>query len=171
MRKASIRTLLIFILGMTLSMPLSAEEDLNHHSLKKGKSSLHISENIRNILSEEMIALQGGMVQLVPAIASGNWGFIAETASKMEASYIMNQKLTKKEIAELHRTLPHEFQRLDQEFHEMSGKLSKAAGQQDGQLVPFYFYKLVESCIACQSLYATHKFPQLSPQEGHDHHH
>ena len=37
--------------------------------------------------------------------------------------------------------------------------LAEAAREHQAALVPFYFYKLTESCVGCHARYAGHRFP------------
>jgi len=39
-----------------------------------------------------------------------------------------------------------------------------AAKSEKPELINFYFSEMNESCMACHSMFATHKFPALSPK-------
>ena len=85
--------------------------------------------------------------------------------------FLSQQKLTEKQIEELHHSLPAEFIEMDHSFHSTAGKLAHAALEQDGELVNFYFYKLHSQCINCHSKYASERFPKLGKiQQNHDDH-
>jgi hypothetical protein len=43
-----------------------------------------LSHDLRNLLSKEMQTLQSGMMSIIPAYISGNWGDIETTAEKMK---------------------------------------------------------------------------------------
>ncbi len=137
-----------------------------------GKGGIHISENLRKALQKEMLAVQDGMMKLVPAIASGDWATVSRTADNIKKTYIMKQKLTQAQLKELHSALPAGFKRLDHRFHKTAGRLAHAAERKDAELAVFYFYKLNESCVTCHSAYAKQRFPAFSAggTEDGEHH-
>ena len=132
-----------------------------------------LSHGLRELLSQEMRALQNGMISIIPAYHSGNWGEIEVTARKMKNSYILKQKLTKNQATELHSVLPHEFIEKDQKFHYLAGMLAHAAKNKKPELINFYFSEMNESCVSCHSKFATHRFPALisNPKKKHQHGH
>jgi cytochrome c556 len=138
-----------------------AEHPADHHA-PSSAGQLHLSPELTGLLQQEMKALQQGMQTLIPAIVSGNWQDIAAVGERIRNSYIMQQQLTDTQMAELHRSLPPAFRELDQSFHRAAGMLSHAAQQQNAEVVSFYFYKLTDTCVACHSKYAGHRFPGLS---------
>ncbi len=131
---------------------------------------INLPDDLRELLSAEMRAIQKGMEELVSAVASGAWSEIKRIAGSIEASYIMKQKLSNAQMEQLHHTLPPGFQALDRAFHETAGRLARAAERRDGQLANFYFYKLNESCVQCHRTYARERFPGFEPDsKGHHH--
>lgn len=151
-------SLLVFVSVITTSV--SYGEDGRHREAGKGHSGVEsLSPELRKLLSKEMQELEKGMMSIVPAFASGDWGEIEDIGQKMERSYILMQNISDAQIEELHSSLPGSFVRLDQQFHYYAGMLSHAAKNKKSELVGFYFSKLSESCVSCHSRYATHKFP------------
>lgn len=130
-----------------------------------------LSEELRDLLSKEMKALQDGMVSIIPAYVSGEWNEIATTATKMKNSYILKQSLTKDQMKELHQALPPRFIEMDQNFHYLAGMLSHAADMKKPELVNFYFSKMNEACQSCHVKFATHKFPAFAPKQEKEHSH
>ena len=131
-----------------------------------------LSADLRNLLGEEMVAIENGMKNLVPAIASGEWEQVASIAQSISNSFIMKQKLTTAQKDELHRVLPGQFIEMDQEFHKSAGMLAHAAGMKNADVVNFYFFKLNSACVACHTKYATERFPGLRKgNEGDSHRH
>ena len=131
-----------------------------NHTIEK-RPELHLSHDLKVILNEEMNGIEEGMMKIIPAISAGNWETIANIANKIKNSFILKQKLTQKQLEELHSSLPAEFIEMDQSFHLSAEKLAHAAHQHDGELVNFYFYKLHSQCIKCHSKYASDRFPNL----------
>lgn len=129
-----------------------------------------LSPELRELLAKEMIAIQNGMVSIIPAYSSGNWGEIAITAGKIERSYILKQSLTESQVHELHSALPPSFIEKDQKFHYMAGMLEHVAKERKSELINFYFSKMTGSCVDCHSVFATKKFPALSSKEKNEEH-
>jgi len=121
-----------------------------------------LSSELRELLKKEMLALEKGMMSVIPAYVSGDWSEIAGIAHKMKSSYILKQSLTDAQANELHTLLPESFIKLDHQFHYLSGMLEHAAKNEKAELVGFYFSKLSETCVSCHTQYATHKFPAFS---------
>jgi len=145
------------------------------HDNKGNKNSMGVevlSHDLRQLLSEEMRALQNGMISIIPAYVSGDWTTIKKIAGKMKNSYILKQRLTKNQKKELHARLPLAFIKADQKFHYLASMLEHAADKEKGELINFYFSEMNESCVTCHSLFATHRFPALSSKkkvEGSEH--
>ena len=133
---------------------------------------LHLPPKIRSALVEEMAALQPAMARLAEAIPQGDWKLVAETAEAMRHGFILNKALTQDELRTLQGALPEGFLVLDTRFHGYADKLASAARAHDGELVPFYFYKMTETCMACHAAYAGTRFPGYRPPQEpqHDHH-
>ncbi len=128
---------------------------------------LHLSPDLDELFRQEMNKIETGMRKIFTAISAGNWDTIAQIAKKLKNSFILKQKITPKQIDELHSSLPKEFIAMDRNFHSTAGKLAHSALEHDGELVNFYFYKLYEKCTKCHSQYASERFPNFkSVQQG-----
>jgi hypothetical protein len=130
---------------------------------QKGVEAL--KNDLRELLSQEMKALQSGMMSIIPAYVSGNWDEIAVTAGKMKNSYILKQSLSESQVKQLHSTLPHVFIEKDKHFHYLAGMLEHVAINKKSELINFYYSEMVESCVGCHEVFATHKFPALSSKK------
>lgn len=157
------------LLSFLLFPVLSYGEDVHStHTPTKGVEAL--SPGLRNLLSEEMIAVQSGMQSIIPEYVSGNWEAVEKTAKKIKDSYILKQRLTKTQKEELH-TLPHGFIEQDKKFHYLAGMLENAAKHRKSELMNFYFSMMNESCVDCHSSYATSRFPSLKLMDKLEHAH
>jgi hypothetical protein len=161
----------IALLAILLPTMSYAEDVHKHEEHIKASGVEALSPDFRKLLSEEMKALQGGMMSIIPAYISGNWSEIETTAQKIKNSYILKQSLTESQVKELHSVLPPEFIEKDQRFHYLAGMLEHAAQSKKPELINFYFSEMNESCASCHAVFATHKFPALKPAEkdGHAH--
>lgn len=164
----------LILLSILLPLLSFAGEELKHkeHKVHENVSAVEmLSDDLRSLLSKEMLALQSGMMSIIPAYASGNWGEIEATAKKMKSSYILKQSLTKSQLEDLHSLLPAEFISKDQRFHYLAGMLEHAAKNKKPELINFYFSEMNESCAACHTVFATHKFPAFGTPANGEHTH
>ena len=166
--KFFIRIACLLILLPTISY---AEEKHKHKELENTSGVEALSHDLRSLLSQEMQALQSGMMSIIPAYISGNWNEIETTARKIKNSYILKQGLTESQAKELHSVLPEEFIEKDKRFHYLAGMLEHAAKNKKPELMNFYFSEMNESCVSCHTVFATHKFPALIPEENAEHTH
>lgn len=131
-----------------------------------------LSPELRALLTQEMLAIEEGMKNIVPAFAAGDLEQVAEIAGKISNSYILKQQITDEQKQELRSKLPKEFIAKDQEFHKDAGMLEHVSKEAHTELVAFYYSRLLESCSACHSQHASHRFPNFSDQSpAKDHHH
>lgn len=124
-----------------------------------------LSPEVRALLRQEMAALQGAMIELVPAMVAGDWATIAQVAKRIRAGFILSRELTAEQREELATRLPAGFLELDAEFHGLAEGLEAAAHEQRPELVSFYVYKLQDSCVGCHARHARERFPAFAP--GH----
>ncbi|SHE66814.1 hypothetical protein SAMN04487965_0392 [Microbulbifer donghaiensis] len=153
-------TVLTFAVGADTSKEASAEKD-----------NIQLSPELMELLRAEMRALLGA-VQIIPVgIATADWETVADTSAQIRGSYILNQKITPDQKKELASSLPEHFKRMDSYFHLQAMKLEDAAMNHDADLSTFYYYRLIETCTACHSIYATSKFPNFSfdGKRAHEH--
>ncbi len=123
-----------------------------------------LSDELRILFSQEMIALKKGLVQITEAYITGDWSTIETLALKMEQSYILRQNLSKQQMHQLHSVLSPEFIKQDQKFHYLSGMLNHAAKMEKVEMIGFYLSKMSETCVSCHSQYAVHKFPKFKTE-------
>lgn len=163
----------IIAVSMLLIFPLATLAGNEEHAAESPTGNkILLSADLRNLLGEEMVAIENGMKNLVPAMSSGEWEEVVSIAQNISNSFIMKQKLTTVQKDELHRVLPSQFIEMDQDFHNSAGMLAHAAGIKNADVVNFYFFKLNSACVACHSKYATQRFPGLvKDNEGDSHHH
>jgi hypothetical protein len=157
--KKIIGTLLVALIG-TVSANCYSES---------GVESL--SPELRVLLKQEMLAIQDGMKNIVPAFASGNLKEVSDIAGKINRSFILKQKITDSQKHELHKKLSKGFILKDEQFHQYAGMLEHVSKERHIELVGFYYSKLLESCIGCHSEYANFRFPSLNNEPAKEEHH
>lgn len=166
------KLIIVMLTAILLTIaPLVLATEESHHERSNLEQAVHLSPDLKKLLNQEMAAIQKGMMELVPAIAAGNWEGIETIGKNIKASFIMKQKLTKAQKEELHRILPPNFIEMDQSFHKSAGMLAHAAEQKNADVVNFYFFKLNEACVACHSKFATDRFPELDKTIEKENHH
>jgi len=166
-------TVLMFIATLFFSLfSVSFAQERHDDEMKSGSGEIDLPDDLKAVLLEEMSAIEKGMAELVHEISHGNWGNIEKIGKTIEESYIVKQKLSKRQLEELHHKLPSGFLRLDGKF--LAGALAHSAKERNIDLVVFYFYRLNESCARCHSKYARERFPGFSgaddKSEGHHKH-
>ena len=161
------------VLSILLAAPGPGLAELSHgHDAPSSNTILELSADLHRLLKQEMAAIQIGMQSLVPDIATGNWAGVADTGRQLQNSYLFNRELTPTQREELHQKLPIAFRELDQAFHHAAGMLADAAHTKNADVVGFYFYKLVDSCVSCHAKFATTRFPGFSADRATaDHNH
>ncbi|MGB3212849.1 MAG: hypothetical protein WBB19_19265 [Desulforhopalus sp.] len=159
--------IIIRIALLAIFLPtISYGADKHHHEEAEAAVGVEaLSRDLRDLLSQEMLALQDGMMSVIPAYHSGNWDEIEITAGKIKNSYILKQNLSESQAKELHSVLPHTFIEKDQRFHYLAGMLQHFAKNKKAELINFYFSEMNESCVSCHAKFATHRFPALAPKE------
>ena len=159
---------LLFIFLPMLSL---ANDDTHGEEHAENFQVEMLSNDLRILLSKEMLASEAGMMSIIPAYVAGEWNDIQTTAEKMKSSYILKQSLTESQKKELHSVLPKEFIAKDQRFHYLAGMLEHAAKNRKSELVNFYFSEMTESCAACHAVFAKHRFPAFAPKSDEEHSH
>ena len=158
----------IFVLAAMLacSLPAKAGEQQQEAA---GVEAL--SAPLREALSAEMIALQGGLMAVIPAVVAGHWDEVARIGGQMRDSYIMNKELSQEQLDELHHALPASFLELDERFHYLAGMLEHVAEARKPELVGYYLGVITETCVACHARHARAKFPALAGAAPREHEH
>ena len=140
-----------------------------HHMDSQTSQGFLLSPGLLTLLNQEMGLIQQGIMDMVPAIAAGEWDKVSNLGLKIKESFILKQKLTEAQKEELHRVLPQQFIEMDMDFHKSAGMLAHAAEMKNADVVNFYFYKLNTACVSCHGKFAAERFPGLvkGGEEGH----
>jgi hypothetical protein len=165
--------------ALALVAVVAAAQVHEHHAPPEAASAgaatgvAALSPEVRALLRQEMAALQGAMLELVPAMVAGDWGTVARVAERIRAGFILARELTPAQREELATRLPAGFLELDAEFHGLAEGLEAAAREQRPELVTFYAYKLQDSCVGCHARHARERFPAFAaghaPAPAHAH--
>ena len=123
-----------------------------------------LSPPLKKLLAEEMVAINTASMKIVEALASGNAAVVAKQAQAIHDSFILAKKLTKDDRAALEKALPPGFVVLDAQFHAKAQRLALVAQRGDLELANFFFGRMIETCQACHSRFATGKFPAFAPK-------
>jgi len=162
----------IAALSITLFLPATGlAESKSHEAERQADNGIQLSAGLHHLLNQEMVAIENGMQDLIPAIAAGEWERVGSIAQNISNSFIMKQKLTQAQKEELHLNLPSRFIEMDQDFHASAAMLAHAAENKNAEVVNFYFYKLNNACVECHAKYATQRFPALAKDTDKDTHH
>ncbi|HUH36768.1 MAG TPA: hypothetical protein VL027_02370 [Spongiibacteraceae bacterium] len=152
-----------FLVALVGAVPLHGYSESDVESLSPG---------LRALLKQEMVAIQDGMKNMVPAFASGDLTEVSAIAGRISQSFILKQAITEAQNKELHETLSKDFLAKDRQFHQYADMLEHVSKEGHAELVVFYYSKLMESCAGCHSEHATHRFPAFTKapeKQGHHH--
>ena len=149
-----------------------AKPDVEHAHPMESQTAhgVQLSPRLLALLNQEMGLIQQGIMDMVPAIAAGEWDKVSTLGQKIKESFILKQKLTKAQKEELHRVLPQQFIEMDMDFHKSAGMLAHAAEMMNADVVNFYFYKMNAACVSCHGKYAAERFPGLAKGDEEGHH-
>lgn len=131
-----------------------------------------LSSQLRVVLSQEMLAIEKGMKEIMSSLIAGDYQAIEKTAANIKKSYILEQKLTSAQKEELHTKLPQAFIDQDSAFHNDAKMLEHVANSKNPELTHFYFSKMVNACVSCHQTFAHEKFPlfkTLVKENSHTH--
>ena len=148
-----------------------SDEEHAHHVTGQSSQGIQLSSDLHALLNQEMGLIQKGMMDMVPAIASGEWDKVSSIGQEIKASFILKQKLTKAQKEELQQVLPEQFIEMDMDFHKSAGMLAHAAEMKNADVVNFYFYKMNAACVSCHGKYAAGRFPGLANVGDEEPHH
>ena len=140
-----------------------------HHMESQTSQGVQLSPSLLALLNQEMGLIQQGMMDMVPAIAAGEWDKVSTLGQQIKESFILKQKLTDAQKEELHRVLPQQFIEMDMDFHKSAGMLAHAAEMKNADVVNFYFFKMNTACVSCHGKYATERFPGLAKGGDEEH--
>jgi len=133
-------------------------------------TSLKMSPDLQQLFQAEMRELLLGTQTIAASLPIANWDAIASSAMAMRASYVLEKKLTTAQRQDLEK-LPEQFKALDEAFHLRAEKIAQAAKVKDAEAVSFQFSRLLDTCVACHSIYAKARFPDFRSEVGAEHHH
>lgn len=155
---------------MLISSTLLAESHINHNE-PMGIPTL--SKELRVTLSQEMIALEKAMKEILSSMIAGDYIAIEKTAVKIKNSFILEQKLTLTQKEELHSKLPQSFIEQDRVFHNDASMLEHVANIKNPELTQFYVNKMLNACVSCHQNFAQEKFPLFKPlsKKSNEHSH
>lgn len=167
---------IIAALGLLAGAATASAADSHHAESTPAGSvnpagSIKLSPAVLELLRAEMREIAGGMQAMSLAIAIGDWNSVRDTSAKIQASYIMDRKLTAAQRTELEHALPELFKHMDAQFHQQAGKAAGAAAAHDAEAVVFHYARMLESCTACHAAFARPRFRGFEPEPAATHHH
>ena len=130
-----------------------------------------LTDRLKELLINEMQQVAEATGKLALAIAAGDHATAKQLSIAVRDSFILKKSLTAQDKKELMSAVSPEFVALDKRFHSTAGKLAHAAEMKDSELQGFYYSKMLESCVACHSHFASDRFPGFEQVHGGDHKH
>ncbi len=118
-----------------------------------------LTPTLRDLLREEMIAIEDASKQILSALIAGEDARVAELAQRIHDSFILQQEMTDEDRAALMEAVPTGFVEQDRAFHGISAALADAARAKDRARQHEEYGRMLEACSACHADYATDRFP------------
>lgn len=141
--------LLALLCVSTLSLPLSANEDIGSE----------LPPDVRVLLIQEMVAILGATQTITDAMVRGEDRVVAQEAQRIHDSFILAQELTEEQHDALVSVASEEFLRKDEALHEMSASLAEAARAGNKTEQREIFSQMLDACVACHTEHAAKRFP------------
>lgn len=128
-----------------------------------------LTPRLKMLLADEMQQIAKATSELAVTISAGDHATANRLASAIRDSFILKQSLTEQDKKDLMSAVPPEFIALDKHFHGLAGKLAVQAQIKNSELQNYYFSRMLETCTACHSQFATDRFPGLAEPHSGDH--
>lgn len=141
-----------------------------NHTVNEPMGVQTLSSQLRVLLSQEMLAIEKGMKDIMSSIIAGDYENIEKTAKNIKNSFILEQKLASSQKEELHSKLPQAFIEQDSAFHNDAKMLEHVANSKNPELTHFYFSKMVNACVSCHQTFAQDKFPLFLTKKSKNSH-
>lgn len=162
------KTIRHMLLSISLLSGMTAAHAQDPHNTQD--EAIQLSDDLVQLLREEMRNIAQGMQALALSIATADWQRTHDTSRQIYSSYIMKKSLTAEQAEELAR-LPHRFKQMDADFHQRAKKLAEAAADHDAEMAVYHYGRLLESCTHCHGAYAKKHFQGFLPAEADTHTH
>jgi len=140
------------LLGLTVSTSSMAAEPVTPE----------LTDKLRELLQQEMRAVQGAMASIHSAMVMGQHAAVAENAQRIHDSFILQQSLTEQDRKDLMSAVPEGFIQLDKEFHQLAASLAAAGRDEDTRKQQALFNDMTGNCVECHGTYVSNRFPDVN---------
>lgn len=124
--------------------------------------SPELTPKLRDLLRQEMVSIDAASKQILAALNAGDDEQVATLAQHIHDSFILEQSMTPEDTQDLMNAVPEGFLKQDQALHELAHALADAGREGDRAKQHELFSRMIESCTACHTQYATDRFPKLA---------
>ena len=119
------------------------------------------SAKLSGLIQEEMKVIARALNEIVQAVVIGEHLIVAEQSRIIHQSFVLEHSGNSEETDKLIASLPQAFVALDRKLHRSAKKLAEAARGQKIDTERYYLSEMIENCVQCHKLFATHRFPSL----------
>jgi hypothetical protein len=137
---------------------------------QESESSLgsRLPPNVRALLIQEMNAILAASHTILEAIVRGQHEVVAEQATLIHDSFILEQQMTPADRMALEEAATPSFIEKDEAFHALSEQLAKAAARSDHPAERRIFAQMLDACADCHAEHASDRFPgvRAEPREA-----
>jgi cytochrome c556 len=120
-----------------------------------------IPPKLSGLIQEEMKVIARALNEIVQAVVIGEHRIVAEQSRIIHQSFVLEHSGDSEETDKLIASLPQAFVALDRKLHRSAKKLAEAARGQKIDTERYYLSEMIENCVQCHKLFATHRFPSL----------
>ena len=121
-----------------------------------------LTPTLRDLLRQEMVAIEDASKQILSALVAGDDARVAELAQGIHDSFILEQAMTPEDREALMAAVPDDFVEQDRALHEISAALADAARASNRTRQHEEFGRMIQACSVCHADYATDRFPQFA---------
>ncbi len=115
-----------------------------------------LKPSLGRAMQESELVMKG----LLSAYISGQFDVVARIAARLQSG-LLGKPLASEQQKGLKLLYPEGFFKQEARFYQQARQLEQAAVKKQLDLMGFYYYQLVDSCVDCHRRYALERFPQL----------
>jgi len=152
------------VLGLGLMLALGLELAIGGLPSAPGEEPIspNLTPKLRELLRQEMVAIQEASQDILLALTAGDEARVAERAQQIHDSFILKRSMTPEDRTHLMTVAPDDFVQRDRAFHGLAAELATAARAGDRPAQHARFGQMIEACAQCHQRYAADRFPDFA---------
>jgi hypothetical protein len=127
-----------------------------------------VDARYRLMLRQEMVQVEATARRLASHLVRGESELAAGAAAAIRDTLVLERSLTPAQREELRQQLPPGYRQHEEDFRRTAGALSAVAAAGDLEEGARLYGRLLDTCLACHSRYASGRFPGFTEPLGAD---